>query len=118
MPGRTWVVAPDKPTLNQRWEALIKAKQPDKPQLFLEHPTDRRVDTLLPDGLPGFPAPTTPIGEETGPCPDPVRIGYRSFDRQWIIPDKRLINRPNPTLWSVRSSRQLYCTAPQDTTPT
>jgi len=45
-------------------------------------------------------------------------IGYRSFDRQWIIPDKRLINRPNPALWGVRSGGQVYLTAPQDTTPT
>jgi Type ISP C-terminal specificity domain/N-6 DNA Methylase len=118
MAGRTWVVAPDRPTLEQRWKALTKAKNADKPGLFLEHPTDRRVDTVLSDGLPGFPATKVPIGKETGPCPDPVRIGYRSFDRQWIIPDKRLINRPNPALWSVRGPQQLYLTAPHDTTPT
>lgn len=118
MPGRTWIVAPDKPTLKQRWEKLIGAKQADKPDLLTEHKTDRRVDTVLSDGLPGFPTNKTPIGQETGPCPEPVRIGYRSFDRQWIIPDKRLINRPNPTLWSIRSDHQLYLTAPHDTTPT
>ncbi len=117
MPGRIWVVAPDKATLKQRWGALIKAKQRDKPGMFLEHPTDRRVDTVLSDGLPGFPATKIPIGEETGPCPDPVRIGYRSFDRQWIIPDKQLINRPNPTLWSIRTDCQVYLTAPHTTTP-
>ena len=117
MPGRTWVVAPDKSTLKQRWERLINAKQADKPGLFLEHKTDRRVDTILSDGLPGFPAKKTPIGQETGSCPEPVRIGYRSFDRQWIIPDKRLINRPNPTLWSIRSDRQIYLTAPHTMTP-
>ena len=117
MPGRTWVMAPDKPTLKQRWEALTRAKQADKPGLFPEHPTDRRVDTVLSDGLPGFPATKTPIGKETGPCPDPVRIGYRSFDRQWIIPDKRLINRPNPTLWSVRSEHAAlpHCPTRHDT---
>ena len=117
MPGRTWVVAPDKPTLKQRWDALTTAKPADKPGLLTEHPTDRRVDTVLSDGLPGFPATTTPIGEETGPCPEPVRIGYRSFDRQWIIPDKRLINRPNPTLWSIRSDQQVYLTAVHMTSP-
>jgi hypothetical protein len=118
MPGRTWVIASDTPTLKQRWNTFIKAKQADKPDLLTEHETDRRVDTVLSDGLPGFPSNATPIGEEHGPCPEPVRIGYRSFDRQWIIPDKRLINRPNPTLWSIRSGSQLYLTAPHDTTPT
>ena len=71
MPGRTWVVAPDKPTLKRRWEVLIKAKQADKPELLTEHPTDRRVDTVLSDGLPGFPTNKTPIGQETGACPNP-----------------------------------------------
>ena len=27
------------------------------------------------------------------------RYGFRSFDRQWIIPDNRVLNRPNPELW-------------------
>jgi hypothetical protein len=71
------------------------------------------VDTELSDGLPGFSAPSTSIGNETGPCPEPVRIGYRSFDRQWILPDKRLINQPNPTLWAVRSNEQIYLTGLQ-----
>jgi predicted helicase len=118
MPGRTWIVAPDKQTLQRRWDALVAAAPGDKPALMLEHPTDRRVDTLLGDALPGYEAPHNRMSEESGSCPDPVLIGYRSFDRQWIIPDKRLINRPNPTLWSVRSDRQVYLTAPQDTAPT
>ena len=117
MPGRTWVVAPDKPTLTQRWERLINAKQADKAGLFTEHDRDRRVDTVISIPLPGFPENKTPIGKETGSCPAPVRIGYRSFDRQWIIPDKRLINQPNPTLWSIRSGRQLFLTAPHTMTP-
>jgi hypothetical protein len=117
MPGRTWVIAPDTATLEQRWAALIGANAKDKPGLFLEHEQDRRMDTTLADGLPGFPARPTPIGEETGPSPEPVRIGYRSFDQQWIIPDKRLINRPNPTLWAVRSPRQVYLTALHRTSP-
>lgn len=118
MSGRTWIIAPDKPTLVQRWNTLIHAKSAEKPGLFLEHKTSPRVDSVLRDGLPGFPATTTPIAKETGPCPDPVRIGYRSFDRQWIIPDKRLINRPNPTLWPIRSDRQVYLTALHDVSPT
>jgi hypothetical protein len=118
MPGRTWIIAPDEPTLVRRWEGLTKAKDEKKSELFGEHVTTTpRLDTVVREGLPGFPAPTVPIGKETGPCPVPVRIGYRSFDRQWIIPDKRLINRPNPTLWSIRSDRQVYLTALHETSP-
>ena len=34
-----------------------------------------------------------------------------SFDRQWIIPDARLINQPNPNLWKAASGKQVYLTA-------
>ena len=118
MPGRTWVVAPDAETLHRRWNQLVSAKPGDKAALLSEHPRDRRVDTVLSDNLPGYPSTSVPIGEETGPCPDPVRIGYRSFDRQWVIPDKRVINQPNPTLWKVRSDQQVYLTALSRTSPT
>jgi hypothetical protein len=118
MPGRTWVVAPDAETLRRRWRRLTTAAVEERPELMQEHRRDRHVHKVVSDGLPGFPARPTTIAEETGRCSDPVRIGYRSFDRQWIIPDKRLINQPNPTLWGVRSTAQVYLTAPHDTTPT
>jgi hypothetical protein len=36
---------------------------------------------------------------------------FRSFDRQWIIPDSRPINQPNPSLWNGHSKKQVYLTA-------
>ena len=54
---------------------------------------------------------------DTGAVVPPVRYGHRSFDRQWIIPDGRLINQPNPTLWETHSSRQVYMTALHRTAP-
>jgi hypothetical protein len=39
-----------------------------------------------------------------------VRYGYRSFDRQWIIADARLADRPRPQLWASHSDRQIYLT--------
>ncbi|MGC5026994.1 type ISP restriction/modification enzyme [Tsukamurella sp. DT100] len=111
MPGRTWVIAPDAKNLTDRWGALKKASPLDRQrELFSEH-EDRRIDGAQRDGLPGFPARTTSVLADTGACPPPIRYGFRSFDRQWIIPDKRLINRPNPTLWKVRSDQQVYMTA-------
>jgi hypothetical protein len=119
MPGRTWVIAPDVQTLYERWNALIHAASQDKPGLLSEHRNDRRIDTVLSTGLDGTEesAPKGAIGDEKGPCPEPVRIGYRSFDRQWIIPDKRLINRPNPALWRSLSDDQLFLTALNRTSP-
>jgi hypothetical protein len=46
-----------------------------------------------------------------------LRYGYRSFDRQWIIPDARLINQPNPELWELRSEKQLYLTVFTEESP-
>ena len=38
--------------------------------------------------------------------------GYRSFDRQWIIRDQRVISRPNPSLWPAHSDQQIYLKVP------
>ncbi len=47
-----------------------------------------------------------------------MRYGYRSFDRQWIIPDSRVINQPDPQLWRSHGSQQVYLTTPSDRSPT
>jgi hypothetical protein len=119
MPGRTWIVDVDSEQLEARWHALISATDRDKKrEMFREHKTDRTIDKRISDALPGFTPRPTPIADETGPCSKPVRIAFRSFDRRWIIPDKRLINRPNPTLWSSRSPNQVWLTAPTRESPT
>ncbi|MBB5082625.1 hypothetical protein HNR40_008121 [Nonomuraea endophytica] len=41
-------------------------------------------------------------------CPQPIQVAYRSFDRQWLIPDNRLLVMARPPLWQVRSERQIY----------
>ncbi|MEV0626786.1 type ISP restriction/modification enzyme [Nonomuraea wenchangensis] len=117
MTGRAWVIAPDHNTLIDRWNTLLNAAPSDKPLLFQEHKTSPRVDTKISDNLPGYSLKTRSISEESEPCPPPVRIAFRSFDRQWIIPDKRLINRPNPRLWSAHSDAQIYLTAITDDAP-
>ncbi len=41
---------------------------------------------------------------------EPVRVGFRSFDRQWIIPDHRLMVVARPPLWAARSEKQIFVT--------
>ncbi len=123
MPGRTWIIAPDAESLQQRWLKLIRAKPEQKQELFVPHLNkgklgDRHVERKVKKGLPGFPANPTPIAEERGKCAEPVPYGFRSFDRQWIIPDNRVLNRPNPQLWRSHGSRQLYLTSLHRTAPT
>ena len=48
----------------------------------------------------------------------PIRYSFRSLDRQFIIPDNRLINRPNPSIWANYGDQQTYLSAPMDLAPT
>ena len=117
MPGRTWVIAPDAESLELRWNRLVSTKEAAlREALFHPHlvdgqPGDRSSTRVLRDSLPGFPIHMASVAEATGEPDTPVRYGFRSFDREYIIPDKRLINRPNPELWESRSAEQIYLTA-------
>ncbi|MEX1094981.1 MAG: type ISP restriction/modification enzyme [Planctomycetales bacterium] len=123
MPGRTWIIAPDAESLSRRWRKLIKAPADKKELLFHPHlrggqPGDKHSQKSVSTGLPGFEARPMPVADERGECIPPVRYGFRSFDRQWVIPDSRVINQPNPQLWQWHSDRQVYLTAPSDRSPT
>ena len=120
MPGRTWVIAPDRDSLERRWQALrSEADAGKKEALFHPHlQGDKHVHKRLRQGLHGHEFRSTPVASDPGAVIQPVQYGHRSFDRQWIIPDGRLINRPNPTLWETHSNRQVYMTALQAHAPT
>lgn len=113
MPGRTWVIAPDRISLERRWEAL-RSEADAREQEVLFHPHkqgDKHVRKPLRQGLHGHEFRAGSVAADTEAVIRPVRYGHRSFDRQWIIPDGRLINRPNPTLWATHSDHQVYMTA-------
>jgi len=117
MPGRTWVIAPDAESLRRRWTMLTSEKDPGRKEvLFHPHlrggkPGDKHIRKNVAKGLAGYSVHAVAVINDHGPCVEPVRYGFRSFDRQWIIPDARLINQPNPTLWDGFSFRQIYLTA-------
>ncbi|WP_063766285.1 type ISP restriction/modification enzyme [Streptosporangium amethystogenes] len=105
-PNRTWVYDPSPDTLRTRWERLIKAPASEKAILFKESDA-RKVDSVV-RPITGFVIHNGTIKDETGRCPVPVRVGYRSFDRQWMIPDNRVHHRPSPDLWRVASDAQVF----------
>ncbi len=116
MPGRTWVIAPDAESLQRRWQTLINAPADQKEDLFHPHLRggklgDKHSQKIVKNGLSGYEGRLTSVANERLPCAPPLRYGFRSFDRQWIIPDNRLINQPNPELWETHSNRQVYLTA-------
>lgn len=120
MPGRTWVIAPDEESLVTRWEILVREDNDAKREkLFHPHKNGDRTSTKTSkSGLAGHEFRSQSIAKDSDPLIPPCRFPFRSFDRQWIIPDNRLINRPNPKLWSMQSHSQVYVTSPEDRTPT
>ncbi len=118
MPGRTWVVGPDRSALRNRWELLVDEQDPDsKSGLLKPHPRDRTIDTVQRDNLWGFEVNNKSLREESNSAVEPVRYGVRTLDRQWVIPDKRVINQPNPSLWYVAGPTQVYLTLPDTEVP-
>jgi hypothetical protein len=119
---RTWVIAPDSDSLSRRWAKLISAAPEKKEELF--HPTlrdglpaDRHIRSVVREAVPGYPVNLTRIIDEKGPMIAPVRYGYRSFDRQWIIPDIRVITQPNARLWQSQQNKSLFITSLSRTSP-
>jgi Type ISP C-terminal specificity domain/N-6 DNA Methylase len=138
MPGRTWIIAPDAQSLSRRWMALISEQDSAKrailfhPHLRDDKPGDRHIAKAA-RALPGHHGPvesleelleakghasTAAMAAQKLAMVNPARYGFRSFDRQWIIPDNRVINQPNPALWQVHSDRQVYLTALMAHSPT
>lgn len=122
MPGRTWVIAPDAESLKRRWQALVDAKAEEKEKLFHPHLRsgelgDKHSKKIVKTSLADYEPRTISVADDNGPCVTPLRYGFRSFDRQWIIPDNRLINQPNPELWKSRSDIQVYLTAFTEESP-
>ncbi len=124
MPGRTWVIAPDAASLRDRWDRLVHERDPEvKENLFHPHivggqPADKHSRKAAKSGLSGHEYRAPSVANDRGPIVNPTRYGFRSFDRQWVIPDNRLLNRSNPTLWKEYSGSQIYLTAPHDRSAT
>jgi hypothetical protein len=123
MPGRTWVIAPDIESLNERWARLVAESDPDRKELlFHPHlrdnkPGDKHVRKPLAESLVGHEVRLGAVVDDKKLVVAPDRYAFRSFDRQWIIPDARLINQSNPTLWKQYSSRQVHLTALEKAAP-
>ncbi len=113
MPGRTWVIAPDSSSLSARWNRLINETDANiREALFYPHENgDRTSVKAARKGLTGHEARLSAVANDKSAVVQPTRYAFRTFDRQWIIPDNRLLNRPNPSLWDWHSTKQIYLTA-------
>jgi hypothetical protein len=115
--GRTWVIAPDSQTLGSRWDALVAEKSPETKAVMFS-PTmrggqlaDRHTQKVVRDGLAGHEIRAFTVASDAGKVIAPTRFGFRSFDRQWLIPDNRLLLSARPEMWRAYSNQQTYVTA-------
>lgn len=112
MPGRTWIIAPDAGSLEERWRRLTSESNSDRREVLF-HPHeggDKKSVKSTSKGLFGHEARLGPISQDKDVVIAPARYAFRTLDRQWIIPDNRLINRPNPTLWNCSLGHQVFLT--------
>ncbi|GAB3337845.1 type ISP restriction/modification enzyme [Micromonospora halotolerans] len=109
-PTRTWVYAPSPDVLSRRWAMLVgETDRERKAELFKEG-RDANLVKVKPR-LPGddtHPNPSVPVIDEVEPAALLVRVGYRAFDRQWVLADPRLMDMPRRDLWSARVPGQVF----------
>ena len=123
MPGRTWAISADKETLTARWERLKAEKDATKkevlfhPQLRKGKVASRHIRKIVEQDLGRIVTRSSSILQDKEPCPDPVRYAFRSYDRHWVIADARLLNDPRPKLWDAYSSKQIFLTGLEASSP-
>jgi hypothetical protein len=110
--GRTWVISPDGDVLEQRWQVLLNAEEDERRKLFKDSPTGRKAHQAATE-LPPREGVLKPINDlpKGSQSQGIVRFSYRSFDRQFILADARLLDRPGPALWRAHGKRQVYLTS-------
>lgn len=109
MAGRTWVIAPSADVLQTRWRALLRRDSSERVDAFIENATGRKIhDKALTLKPPRRRLKALRNLAISAACPETKRFGFRSFDRQCLLADGRLIDRPCPDLWAAESRNQIH----------
>ncbi|WP_137155336.1 type ISP restriction/modification enzyme [Rhizobium sp. FKL33] len=123
MPGRTWTISPDVSTLTKRWsrlrleQDLTRKESLFHPQLRKGAVASRHIRKIVNQDLGAIRTRQLSIAEDDGEMPEAVRYAFRSFDRQWLIGDARLLNDSRPQLWDALSNHQVFVTALEASSP-
>jgi len=107
---RTWPIGETKEVLKGRWEALLK-ESPEKRGTLFRETEARNIMKSFTDPNTGKKLSSLSKLEFGEPAAEPVRYAYRSFDRQWILLDIRLCDRPRPNLLKAHGKHQVYLTS-------
>ncbi|MEV0171458.1 type ISP restriction/modification enzyme [Streptomyces sp. NPDC050803] len=105
--NRSWVSSPSAETLRRRWARLIReTDRAEKGSLFKETRDRTLANSRQP--LPGQSGSLLSISQETVTTPALIRVGLRSFDRQYLIADNRVLDYPRPNLWASLQPGQIF----------
>lgn len=111
MAGRGWIYAPSEDVLEQRLRDVINEDDPAKKSEKFKDGRDASL-TKAKSPLPGNDTEQethTPFKNITMfTSASIVRCGFRAFDRQYVIADKRLMSQPSPHLWAARIPGQTF----------
>ena len=107
--NRTWVYAPAKEILDARWRRLVAEPDREEKRRLFKETRDSRLDDRK-EPLPSSDtAPANgPMEVEQEVTSTIVRVGYRAFDRQWVVADSRVLDQPRPALWAARVTGQVF----------
>ena len=111
-PGRSWIYGPSSALLRERLSVLLSADAVAQESLFKTTSTSH-VDTGR-SPLPGLDTEKRTEHAISNEKPTHsrvaklVKVGFRSFDRQEILADARLIDRARTPLWSARIPGQVF----------
>jgi hypothetical protein len=108
--NRRWVIAPDPGVLQRRWHVLVNSP-PGERDALLKSTRDRTADSVIAP-IPGRPQPPCTLRADASPNPRVVPYAYRSFDRQYLILDARVIDFPRPDLWAAEGPGQFFINEP------
>jgi hypothetical protein len=108
---RSWPIGENAEVLERRWQSLLALpiakrgmalRETEARTIQKAQPALSANDTTLP-AIAALSSGTPPVL--------PQRYAFRSFDRQWILPDTRLCDRPRPELQRAHSNQQVYLTS-------
>lgn len=120
MTGRTWAISPDARTLEARWTKLVtESNETTKELLF--HPqlrkgkvAARHIRKVVYESLGDLPTRKVAVIDDKESLLGVIRFGFRSFDRQYLPTDIRLINDYRPALWPTLGPKQVFITGVMD----
>lgn len=109
-PNRNWVAAPTVETLTSRWLEVVSCDDRARKEELFKKSRDSSLDKSK---LPLFgkdveQETTKRFADEIRLEPTVVQVGHRSFDRQYVIADHRLLDMPRPDLWRARIPGQVF----------